>query len=551
MRKVFQISLFFLMLFSFLSSKGQKVDRIKYKADKLVEFRKKGKKIRRLVGNVVFAQESSTMYCDSSLYYVKENVMEAFGKVKIVDDSVTITSKKLIYDGDTRDAKLRENVVYRKGEQKLVTDYLDYNMDTEIGNYTNKATLSDNTNILKSDIGYFYGLQDYALFWSNVILDAPDYVLEADTLRYNTITKVAKTPGNTIITTEDETILHADGGEFRTEMDQSDFISGNIETVDYYMEADELFFDDLKKYYDATGNVILTAKNDDIIITGDEGYNDDKNKISKVYGNAVMRRILEEDTLYLSADTLVSIESDYDSLKRILAYPNVKVWRFNLQGLADSAAYFLQDSLLYFYSDPIFWTAKNQISGDTVVVEITENDIKKMFLNKNAFLASEDTLVQYNQVKGRNMEAVFKESVIDKIYVNGNGESVYYVNDENDPADIFLLGMNRILCSNMTIRFVSEEVDNISFYTKPEAKFIPPNELSADIQRLKGFSWRIAERPSLEEVLQGGPRKLVEKTGNEQQPEKKKSPPIPPEKINKEEREQKKRGMLKNFKSNG
>ncbi len=520
-------------------------DRIQYKADKLFEFRKKGKKIRRLLGNVVFAQETSTMYCDSALYFVKANVMEAYGRVKIIDDSVTITSRKLIYDGDTRDANLRENVIYTKGEQKLVTEFLDYNMDTEIGNYFNHGVLSDSTNVLESEIGYFYGLQDYALFWNTVVLVAPDYTLEADTLRYNTITKVANATGKTIITTEDETILHADGGEFRTEIDQSDFVAGNIETEDYYMEADELFFDDLKKYYDATGNVKLTAKNDDVIITGDEGYNDDFNGISKVYGNAVMRRILEEDTLYLSADTLVSIESDYDSAKRILAYPNVKVWRFNLQGLADSAAYFLQDSLLYFYEDPIFWNRKNQIKGDTVIAEITEDQIKNMFLEQNSFLTSEDTLLHYNQVKGRTMRAVFEESVIDRIYVNGNGESIYYVLDDNNPNDIFLLGMNRILCSNMTIRLVQEEVDNISFYTKPEAKFIPPNELTEEIQRLRGFSWRSDERPTLEDVLQDSPPLLPPPTSEDDD----KVPPPPNLELQREGTDNKR--LLKNIKSDG
>ena len=547
MRSITHVICSLLICLCAVSANAQKDDndRIQYKADKLFEFRKKGQKIRRLIGNVVFAQETSTMYCDSALYFVKANVMEAYGRVKIIDDSVTITSLKLIYDGDTRDANLRDNVVYTKGEQKLVTDFLDYNMDTEIGNYFNHGTLSDSTNVLESEIGYFYGLQDYALFWNTVVLEAPDYTLEADTLRYNTVSKIANATGKTVITTDDETILHADGGEFRTEIDQSDFVAGNIETEDYYMEADELFFDDLKKYYDATGNVKLTAKNDDVIITGDEGYNDDLNGISKVYGNAVMRRILEEDTLYLSADTLVSIESEYDSVKRILAYPNVKVWRFNLQGLADSAAYFLQDSLLYFYDDPIFWNRKNQIKGDTVIAEITEDEIKNMFLEQNSFLTSEDTLLHYNQVKGRTMKAVFEESVIDRIYVNGNGESIYYVLDDNNPNDIFLLGMNRILCSNMTIRLVAEEVDNISFYTKPEAKFIPPNELTEEIQRLRGFSWRSDERPTLEDVLQDSPPLTPPSTDEEEE----KVPPPPGQEFSPEGIEKKK--LLKNIKSDG
>lgn len=546
MWKFLQVSICVFVLSSAGNVYAQNVDRIQYKADKLFEFRKNGQKIRRLIGNVVFKQKTSTMYCDSSFYYVKENVMEAFGRVKIVDDSVTITSRKLIYDGNTRDSKLREKVVYTKGEQKLVTEFLDYNMDTEIGNYFNKGTLSDSTNVLNSEIGYFYGLQDYALFWNNVVLEAPDYTLKSDTLRYNTITKVANTTGKTTIITEDETILHAKGGEFRTELDQSDFISGNIETEDYYMEADELFFDDLKKYYDAKGHVKLTAKNDDVIITGDEGYNDDKNGISKVYGHAVMRRILEEDTLYLSADTLVSIESEYDSAKRILAYPKVKVWRFNLQGLADSAAYFLQDSLLYFYTDPIFWNRKNQIKGDTVIAEITEDRIKTMFLRQSAFLTDEDTLLNHNQVKGRNMEAIFKESEIEKIYVFGNAETIYYEVDESDPNDMFLMGMNRLLCSNMTIRFIDEELANLSFYINPEGKFIPPAELTDDVQRLQGFSWRSDERPTLEEVLQGTPR-ILPTDDSEEKP----TPPPPGKKINAEGMEVDKKELLKNIKSGG
>lgn len=504
MRKLVQTIFVLTILLSSMSSHAQTTDRIKYKADDLFEFRKNGEKIRRLIGNVVFAQKSSTMYCDSSYYYVKDNVMEAFGHVRIIDDSVTITSDKLIYNGQDRTSKLRENVVYIKADQRLTTDFLDYNMDTEVGNYFNGGKLKDSVNVLTSNSGYYYGLQKYAMFYTDVELIAPDYVLKSDTLRYNTIPKVAITEGKTTIITEDESILHADGGTFRTKIDQSEFISGTIETIDYYMEGDELFFDDLKKYYDATGNVKLTSKNDDVVITGDDGYSDKANGISKVYGNALMRRFLREDTLYVSADTLVSIESQYDSAKRILAYPNVKVWKRNLQGLADSTSYFLKDSLLFFYEEPIFWNLNNQLEGDTVVMEVTEKEIKNMSLLQKAFLATEDTIQNYNQIKGRTMKAIFEESKIDRIYVNGNGESIYYVLDENDPNNIFTLGMNRILCSDMTIRFKNEELDNITFYIQPEARFIPPHELTPEVQKLDGFEWRGEERPELEDVLPEG-----------------------------------------------
>ncbi|WP_370089760.1 OstA-like protein [Ekhidna sp.] len=542
MRKLVQTTFVFIILLSTAGAYAQKGDRIKYKADDLFEFRKNGKKIRRLIGNVVFAQETSTMYCDSSYYYVENNTMEAFGHVRIVDDSVTITSRKLIYNGQDRTAKLRENVVYTKGEQRLTTEFLDYNMDTEVGNYFNGGKLKDSTNVLTSKTGYYYGLQKYALFYRDVVLIAPDYTLKADTLRYNTVPKIAITEGKTTIITEDESILHAKGGTFRTKIEQSEFISGTVETIDYYMEGDELFFDDLKKYYDATGNVKLTAKNEDIVITGDEGYSDKANGISKVYGNALMKRFLEKDTLYLAADTLVSIESKYDSVKRILAYHNVRIWKRNLQGLADSASYFLKDSLLYFYEDPIFWNLKNQLEGDTIVMEVTEKEIKSMALRQKAFLSTEDTLKNYNQIKGRTMQAHFKKSKIDRIYVNGNGESIYYVLDDEDPANIITMGMNRILCSDMTIRFKNEKLDNISFYIKPEARFIPPHELTPDVQKLGGFEWKGDLRPELEDLITSS-----EKPQNQNQ-NKDKVKLIPSEKIKLEGPTKNKREMLKSLK---
>lgn len=542
---------FFLLTFALtsLNMNAQRSGKIKYKADDFFEFRKDGEKVRRLTGNVVFVQKTTTMYCDSSLFYVKENIMEAYGHVKIVDDSVTITSRKLIYNGSDRTAKLRENVVYTKGEQKLTTNFLDYNMETEVGNYYNNGTLQDSTNTLNSEIGYFYGKENYALFWNKVSLIAPQYQLKSDTLRYNTIPKVAITKGKTEIITEDDAVLHANGGEFRTQLDQSEFIDGNVETTDYYLEGDELFFDELKKYYDATGNVKLTAKNEDIIITGEEGYADKTRNISKIYGNALMRRVLEADTFYISADTLVSIESKYDSAKRILAYNNVKMWRYNLQGIADSVSYFLHDSLMYFYNDPVFWNEENQISGDTIVMEIKEEKIKSMTLLKKAFLISEDTIKNFNQISGRTMKAHFKGTNISKIDVNGNGESIYYVLDDKNKNDIHIMGMNRILCSDMTIRFKDQDLSNITFYIKPEARFIPPHELTEDVQKLSGFNWREEERPELADLLKG--QVFLEEQKDEGPKEKTLPKLLPEQKINREGIPPSKERLLKKPKGSG
>jgi hypothetical protein len=392
---------------------------------------------------------------------------------------------------------LRENVVYVRGTRKLYTDSLDYQLDLDIATYFEGGRLVDTTNTLSSKTGIFYAQQNLARFYTDVVLVSPDFTLKTDTLRYNTLTKVAYTDGPTEIINEDGTQLFAQGGEFRTYIDQSQFIEGNVETDDYFLEGDELFFDDLNKYYKSIGNVELIAKSKDIIIIGDEGYYDRKNGISKIYGSPIMKRILQQDTFYLAADTLIAIESEYDSAKRILAYHDIKIFKNNLQGLADSSSYFLSDSLIYLYRNPILWTGKAQITADTIILEVTEDRLKKMDMLSDAFMISRDTVGNFNQVKGRKMYSYFVNNSLNNIEVKGNGESIFYSLDQGDSVT---MGMNRLLCGNMNIRFKNNNISNISIYKKPEGRFIPPHEFTEDLQRLKGFEWKVEKKPSLLDI---------------------------------------------------
>src|SRR5690349_12385381 len=84
-------------------------------ADQLSGSKINGERIDKLKGNVVFHQNQTTIHCDSAYFYKSKNSIEAFGKVRILEgDSVTITAKKLEYDGNTKKAKLRSDVVFTK-----------------------------------------------------------------------------------------------------------------------------------------------------------------------------------------------------------------------------------------------------------------------------------------------------------------------------------------------------------------------------------------------------------------------------------------------------
>ena len=47
----------------------------------------------------------------------------------------------------------------------------------------------------------------------------------------------------------------------------------------------------------------------------------------------------------------------------------------------------------------------------------------------------------------------------------------------------------------MRINFVKGRVNNVSFYIKPDAQLIPIHELKKEDRQLKGFTWRVKEKP--------------------------------------------------------
>src|SRR5690606_12317363 len=148
--------------------------------------------------------------------------------------------------------------------------------------------------------------------------------------------------------------------------------------------------------------------------------------------------------------------------------------------------------------DPVLWNEESQITADSIYVTIKDGWIDQMFTRKNSFIISEDSIQNYNQVKGRDMLAHFADNQLYLVDVNGNGESIYFALEENTNE---LMGMNKIICSDMKIRLVDNKVDNITSYTNPDGKFVPTHEIVDKEKQLSGFTWRIEERPELWQVL--------------------------------------------------
>lgn len=501
-RITFLLPFFIFSLASIHTIEAQK--RVKLKqADQLRSGKDpQGNKFERVIGNVIFTQNKTTIYCDSAYFYKSKNSIEAFGRIRITEgDSITITGNKLQYDGDSKKAKLRNNVVFTKLQTStLYTDNLDFDRPKNVANYFNGGRLVDSINVLTSKKGYYDLSSNMASFKKDVDVKNPDYTMTSDSLQYNSRTKIIyfRTSTDVLYKGDSSTFVY-NGGEYDTKTKRSDLKLGSGESADYKLTGIDYQLDDIRKIYKVRGNVIMTSKKENIIIYGQSVDYYKLKGISKIYNNAYVAKISDNnDTLFISADTLVSIEDADPKKKRLLAYNHVKIFRTDLQGVADSLEYRQADSTIYFYQDPILWTEGNQMTADSIRMLIKDNTIDKILMNVNSFVISKDSLLNYNQIKGRKMTASFNDKKINKVVVEGNGECIYYALSEEEES---AMGMNKIICSNITIRFKDGKVNTLSFYTQPEGNFIPPHELKKEDMTLKGFSWKEKEKPLKKDVV--------------------------------------------------
>ncbi|OON65890.1 OstA-like protein [Hymenobacter sp. CRA2] len=477
--------------------KGQRVELLG--AGTLVGGSFNGQQIRKLIGNVSFKQEDALLYCDSAYQYIDRNAIEAFSNVRVVqNDTITITGDRGYYDGDKRTARMTGNVVMRDPRMTLTTSVLDYDLNRRTAFYSTGGHLTDPENTLDSQRGYYNTQTQVFSFRTNVRLVTKDNRIDTDTLQYNTQSKVAYFFGPTRIQGKQGN-LYAEKGTYDTRTRVSDFQqNAKIETPNYLLGGDKLVYDEARQYGVATGHVSMTAKKDNVVIRGDVGRYWRGLGRAKVYGSPVMRNITDRDTLYLAADTLVNVESRATNDPGIIyAYRKVKIFRGDLQGRCDSLTYNRRDSVIYLNTKPVLWSQKNQLTADSMEIRLRRQKIDQMRLYANSFIIGQDTLLNFNQVKGRNMVAYFQDNKLRKVDVLGNAESLYYALD-NDTATT---GVNKALSANMALRFAESKLQTISFLTNPDASFIPPHELKEEDKQLKGFQWLIEQKPTRRQVL--------------------------------------------------
>lgn len=470
------------------------------KADSLIGMNQPFMQMKKLIGNVGLRQGTTLLYCNLAILNETTNILEAYGKVKIIQaDTVTITGDTAYYFGNERKAKINGHVKLDDKTIILSTSILDYDLNTNIAYYNTGGKIVDKKSTLTSKEGYYSTVTKLFDFKKNVKVLDKEGSLSADSLRYSTLSKEAFFIAPTLVVNKKDTTYANPGSQYNTVTKISNLKGrSTVKTEDYIMTADTMIYDPPTEIGVAIGNIHFISKKDKAILTGDKGRYSKRTGVTRVFGHALLKNVYENDTLFLTADTLVSLDNKETKTKKLYAYKRVLIYKNDFSGKCDSLSYNVSDSTIYFYQKPILWNLKNQSEADSIHILLKNNKISAMNMKGKSFVISIDTLTNYNQIKGRKMLVKFtKESKIEKVNVEGNGESIYFAVDEKNT----LTGMNRVQCGKMSMNFANNKIARIAFLSKPDGKFIPPKEVKEDDKELDGFRWKVSDKPTKESIL--------------------------------------------------
>ncbi|WP_370425088.1 OstA-like protein [Tenacibaculum dicentrarchi] len=450
-----------------------------------------------LIGNVKMAHEGATLECKRALLYQKENIFKALGEVIIEQgDSIIQYSDFVLYNGNTKKATSWGNVEINDKEMKLSTDTLHFDRKNQLLYYPNRGTICDKKNVLKSIRGTYFLKEKKFTAKSKVSVVNPQNKLESDHLDYYTNSNLAYLYGaSTITNLKDSTKVYCERGFYNTNTDVAYFVkNAKLFLKERTISADSLYYDKRQGFASATNNIKVIDTVQKMVTKGNYAELYEKKDSLFIIDKAVAINAIDKDSMYVAGDKILLTGKTNNRIIRI--FNNVKIFKSDLQGKCDSIHTSQVSGLTRMFKNPILWSGKNQITGDSIQLKnnTVTNKLDSLKVLKNAFMIQKDSLSEddFNQIKGRNIYGKFEKSKLKTMLVKGNAESLYYNRNENTKK---LETVTKEIASDIEFTFAENEIIETKYFKLSEGKTFPPSEFPSEEKKFRGFIWRSDEQP--------------------------------------------------------
>lgn len=442
---------------------------------------------------VQFRHEGLDVWCDIAVLYQETNIVKAYGKVFLQQgDTLKMDSNYIEYNGDTKVALAKENVILRNEKMTLETQELFFDRNLQEAYYNNYGKITDQENVLTSREGRYFVAPKKNKFTTNVKIVNPEFEVISSMLDYYHPTGHLYLFGPTTITGKDYKI-YCEKGYYDTRVEQGYFMKNS--RIDYdnkIINGDSLYFDKLKKFSSATNNIKITDTINKVVVKGHYAEVHRAKDSMFITKKALVISEVEKDSMYIHGKRILVTGRVGERVIR--AYPNARMYKSDMQGKCDSIHASQITGLTQLLKRPVLWNGQNQITGDNIHI-LSDTKTEKLDSLKvfdNAFIIEKDTLgTGYNQVKGKVLYGKFSKNKLKKIDLLQNTEVIYYAYDDKQS----FVGINKTKCSQIRVWLdADQKIEQITFYTEPEGGIYPDDKLPQNERKFPNFLWRGDER---------------------------------------------------------
>jgi lipopolysaccharide export system protein LptA len=364
--------------------------------------------------------------------------------------------------------------------------------------------------VLTSKEGIYYSDLRDIYFKTNVELKDPAYFLKADSLLYNTETQIARFISDTYIKDSSGRVMRTKEGYYDLVHRHAEFYSrSTIEDKSMTASADQMASDDSTQIIQMRGRAVMKDTAKGMNVLADEIFINQKTDAFLATKKPLMIVKQDKDSIYIAADTLFSAKlsdlyrrdtaklktfhfKEKDSTNRYFeAYRHVRVFSDSVQSVSDSLFYSFLDSTFRLYYDPVAWSKKSQITGDTIYLYTKNKKASRIQTIENSFMVNEVQPGVYNQIKSSKMDGYFKNGSLDSVRAKGLAESIYFIQDE----DSAYTGVNQTKSDAIDIYFEKGDLYKVVFRSDLKGSLYPISQKQPAEMRLPNFRWLINRRP--------------------------------------------------------
>ena len=471
--------------------------------------------VKRNDVRVHLLHEGALIKSDLTYFYPKKNFFKAKGNVLFTQgDTLKMSCDYLEYDGNLKLAIAWGEVFLERPDMNLKTDTLYLDRLNSKAYYNSRGVILDEKSKLTSNRGIYFINQKKYRFISNVKIENPEYDLKSQQLDYFTELNKAYFYGPTTIIGEDYDI-YCEKGTYETKIQKGNFQKKAIILYNNKeIRGDSLFFENERNYAAGTNNVSIIDTLNKSVINGHYGEIFKAKDSAIITRRAVARNIIDNDSLFIHADTLIATGPDEERILR--AYYGVKIFKSDLRGKSDSLHLNQKTGLIKLLKmplskienrtlnisqkntrNPVLWFGRSQMSGDEIFLtsNIKTKKLDSLKIIGNSWIIEKDSISDegFNQIKGGILNGSFTDGKLKDIEIVKNTEVIYYMYSDDESE---LIGINQTTCSRLTMVTANNQIEDITFYVSPDGDLFPEKDLPTNERILEGFIWREDERPN-------------------------------------------------------